>query len=279
MVKQPVSVLLLSEPDYDEFALKYFLLYLNKIQDYYEFAFPEPRDESIFNFYSQDTYDTEELFSSFEQVRSKVGFDFGTAPVFFIVIINSRIDSAKANASDLFWDTRGNTAFITTRKWEGVFAPPSLFEYLMHCVIACLVQMNKKIHLDSHVEVRGCYLDYTYYKENDRVDIALGYVCDRCKTALSEVGPDYYSQLAHVLSRTWIGNIRDFGTVAFNLKNFFNFDIDKDSGFREPEKTRREKIIDWFYSVTNQAATSLVLIIVGAVAGGIAGYVLKGILG
>jgi hypothetical protein len=35
MSRQSVAILLTSEPNYDEFALKYFILNLNKIQNYW----------------------------------------------------------------------------------------------------------------------------------------------------------------------------------------------------------------------------------------------------
>jgi hypothetical protein len=42
-----------------------------------------------------------------------------------------------------------------------------------------------------------------------------------------------------VISRKWIGGISDSGSVAFELKHSFRFDIERDSGFK---KTLWEKI-------------------------------------
>jgi len=36
-----------------------------------------------------------------------------------------------------------------------------------------------------------------------------------------------------VISRKWIGTVSDIGSVAFDLKHFFRFDIDRHSGFNK----------------------------------------------
>lgn len=61
MNRKVVSILLTSKPNYDEFAFKYFLLSLNKIQNYYEFIFPEIREY----YHAGRHYDGNELFNFF----------------------------------------------------------------------------------------------------------------------------------------------------------------------------------------------------------------------
>ena len=41
MNRETVAILLTSTPNYDQYAFKYFVLSLNKIQSLYEFIFPE----------------------------------------------------------------------------------------------------------------------------------------------------------------------------------------------------------------------------------------------
>jgi hypothetical protein len=48
MGKKRVMIFIASEPKYDEFAFKYFILNLNKIQDSFEFHFPISK-EMIFS--------------------------------------------------------------------------------------------------------------------------------------------------------------------------------------------------------------------------------------
>lgn len=252
MRRETVSILLTSEPNYDEFAFKYFLLSLNKLQSYYEFIFPEIRDY----YYVRQYYDTDILFGSFEEeVRPKISFD--DKPDYVINIITSTI------GENLFFECRGNVAFITTIRWEKDFSPPSLFEYLSHCIIASLLFMNEKADLYSHHDTKGCCLDYTFFKMDDRVDIALGYICDKCKNEIIDsIGDGYFAEIINLINREWIGDVNNFGSMAYNLKSFFKFDINKDSGFN---KTFWDKAKENFHEVPKEIIVAVVSAIVGAI--------------
>jgi len=250
MTRRVVSILLTSRPNYDEFALKYFLLSLNKVQSYYEFAFPEMHNY----YYVRRYYDTDALFVSFEeQVRGRIHFE--REPDYLINIVTSTI------GENLFFECRGNIAFITTDTWEKYFSPPSLFEYLSHCVITSLLFMNESVDLQSHRDTKGCCSDYTFFKMNDKVDIALGYICDECREAIiSGTGEEYLAEMMHIISREWIGDINNFATVPYNLKNFFKFDINKDSGFN---KTFWDRAKDQFHEIPKE----VVVLAIGATMG------------
>jgi len=125
--------------------------------------------------------------------------------------------------------------------------------------------MNKTPDLETHYDLRGCCLDFTSFKMNDRVDIVLGYICDQCREALiQKIGKEYYSDIASILSREWIGEVDKFGTVAYNLKNYFKFDINKDSGFN---KTLWEKLRDRFDEILSQSIVALFTAIIGLILG------------
>jgi hypothetical protein len=247
--RKKVAVLLTSKPNFDAFALKYFILSLNKIQSTYEFVFPEINT----SFYDKKYYTRDSLFSSFSEVNKHIGFE--GKPDYFINIIKSRIEQ------NLFWECRSNVAFITTDLWERLFSPPSLFEYLLHCISATLIVF--KTGLGSHTETRGCVLDYTKYKMDDKVDISLGYICDNCKKTIAEgVGLDYLEDISIMISRSWVGDIDTFDSVAYNLKRFFKFDINKDSGFN---KTFWERAKEHFPEIPKEAILMLISVIIGAV--------------
>ncbi len=256
MNRKTVSILLTSEPDYDEFAFKYFLLSLNKIQNCYEFIFPEIRDEVIRDYYRAGRhYDVNELFDLFEKdVKSAIEGYSKTKPDCLINVITASF------GKNLFFWSEGNVAFITTDTWAKYFSPPSLFEYLSHCIIDSLLFMENK-NLSSHHDTKGCCLDYTYFKKDDRVDIALGYICDECKQEIiNGMGKEYFAEIVHIISREWIGNINDFGSTAYNLKNFFSFDINKDSGFN---KTFWEKTKDHFHEIPKEIIVGTVALTMG----------------
>lgn len=257
MNRKIVSILLTSEPNYDEFAFKYFLLSLNRIQNHYEFLFPETHKY----YYTNEYYDIDVLFNLFEEkVEPDIKIYSESWPKYWanINIITSPF------GENLFFACRGNVAFITTHRWERYFSPPSLFEYLLHCIIGCLLFMEN-INLFSHRDTRGCCLDYTFFKENNRVDIALGYICDKCKEKITNtIGKEYLAETLQMISREWVGNIDDFGSVAYNLKNFFKFNINKDSGFN---KTFLEKVKDHFHEIPKEILIVAISLIMGILFG------------
>lgn len=272
MSRKVVAILPNSPPDYNEEALRYFLLSINKIQKYYEFVFPEiqSKNNNLEFYYTTKHYEKDELFSSYKSHASKY-FYFEQKPDYIINIISSAI------GENLFFICDKNISFITTNNWERTFSPPSLFEYLLHCIMASLLFMNEKISISSsHRETRGCCLDFTYYKMDDRVDIALGYICDSCKEKiLQAANKDYLEEIEHIISRKWIGELNQSESVAHNLKKFFNFNINKDSGFN---KTTWEKVIEHFYEIPK----GIILLIAGAIIGIILtniGVIIDSILG
>ena len=192
--REKVAILLISKPNFDEYALKYFILSMNNVQSMYEFVFPEINEY----LYTEKEYTRDFLFDFF--TKAKAGVDFEGEPAYTINILQSHVED------NLFFECRGNVAFITTHMWERLFSPPSLFEYLLHCVSAALIFMHPKIGLESHTETRGCTLDYTRFKMDDKVDISLGYLCDSCKkTILEGAGEDYLKDVSVMISRKWIG--------------------------------------------------------------------------
>lgn len=248
--REKVAILLTSKPNFNEFALKYFILSTNQLQSTYEFVFPEIDTY----FYTEENYEAHLLFASFLDVKQSIKFE--GEPDYFINIIRSKI------AGNLFFTCTANIAFITTDVWEKVFSPPSLFEYLLHCIGATLIFMHPKLDLDSHTETRGCVLDYTRYKMDERVDISLGYLCDNCKKAISDgAGLDYLKDISSIIHRDWIGDINTFDSVAHNLKRFFKFDINKDSGFN---KTFWERAKGHFAEVPKEFLVALISAIIGA---------------
>jgi len=114
-MREKVSILLTSQPNYDEYAFKYFILYLNKIQNYYEFSFPEIQE----TFFDDSYYDADKLFNLFGEKKSAI--NFGGNPDFMINIITASF------GEDLFSEPRENIVFITTDTWGKYYSPPSLF--------------------------------------------------------------------------------------------------------------------------------------------------------
>jgi len=245
-----VAVVLGSEPDFDEWAFKYFILQLNKLQSLYEFSFPLIKQLPFTG--TEDNNDR--LFETFSNIKpdiivsdNRTGYDY------FIVIISFPL------RQNLFCDFKDNVAIITAAAWDKYFAPPSVFEYLLQTVIASLLFMYPEIDLSAHDETYGCVFDYTRSKNDIRVGLGLGYICDDCKEIITKtVGNDIFQEIADIISLKWIGNINTYDTVAYTLKRYYRFDIDRDSGFH---KTYWEKAKEMFIE---KGISTLIGMILGA---------------
>ncbi|SRR6266852_6578360 len=254
MVERRRVAILLGEPsNYDTLAFRYFILALNQLQTLYEFYFPDYEIKFAAQKYSENRL--------IEMIKS-ARHELSPRPDYLIVIITSSI------SGNLFFVTLGRVAAITTDVWEKYFSPPSLFEFLLHCIAANLLFMHPALDLDPHnEEIRGCVLDYTKVKEHDRVDIALGYICDEdaehIRNAIDEA---YLHGMRSVISRRWIGSIDDNGSVAYNLKHFFRFDIARDSGFNKTLWERTRDMLDELPTEGLKAIlTTIITIVVTAV--------------
>ena len=126
--------------------------------------------------------------------------------------------------------------------------------------------MHPSLNLDSHTDTRGCVLDYTRIKADDRIDIALGYICDAdCEDIKRQAGEEYLGQMQFLISRKWIGTIDDPGSVAFEMKHLFRFDITRDSGFNKTFWERaRAKLDEVPFEVIKLIVGALLAILLAA---------------
>ncbi len=245
MERLKTAIIFGSKPNFNKDAFKYFILYVNKIQNIYEFFFPDissyPFEKEIVDF---DT--SNDKISAFVKKHNL------KADHFISIITNSF-------SNNFFFNAENKTSVITTDIWNKYFSPPSLFEYLLHCIYTCLIYSQNVpkgiiltdeqllINIGSHRDTRGCIADFTRQKYDDRIDIVLGYICvEHSKEIETYYGEEYLKQLQLVIDRKWIGNIDDKESVAYKLKNIFKFNINKDSGFN---KNWWDKAKDKFYEI------------------------------
>ena len=226
-MRKKVAVLFLSEPNFDRHACEFMILNLNKIQSCFEFEFPE---FGTCLFPSTGYFRLGDLFSKFRETLEDLQSRGMTRGDYYIGI------TSVSMGENLFWYVEKNTAIITTDTWEKLFSPPSLFEYLVHSLTGALVQMISATKtarfIGSHRETRGCLMDYTFFKKDDKVDISLGYICDECKSQINNVlGEDLTLCIEKMSSRDWIGEVEQTGSVAHSMKKFFKVDLNRDTGF------------------------------------------------
>jgi hypothetical protein len=233
-----IRMFFLSKPNFNEYACKFMVLNLNKIQDCFRFEFPEM---SSYPLSSVEQHQTSNYFGEFSRII-KSNFPDSAKDDYFIGLTTLGLDSNK------FWDKKENMAIITTDSWDRLFTPPSVLEYIIHSIAGSLVQMMSEHEgsqpILSHKETKGCLLDYTYFKEDDKVDISIGDVCDECRLQIvRSLGEEFVSCIGKMASGKWIGEVDSADSVAHGLKKYFKIDLNKDTGFN---KTFFEKAKDSF---------------------------------
>lgn len=260
MKRLKIAILFGTNPNFDKYAFKYFILHLNKIQKTYEFTFPDTREfpfeKGIIDFKT-----------SHEKVNEFVLKNELIANHFITIITNSFNNNYFFNATE-------KTSVITTDIWDKHFSPPSLFEYLLHCIYTCLIYSQvalddanysdeqMMINIGSHSDTKGCIADFTRQKYDDRVDITLGYICDEHKKEIEIFyGKEYLEDIQNVIERNWIGNKDTINSVAYNLKHIFKFDINRDSGFN---KNLWDKIKDRFYEIPGSITGEILKVLLTA---------------
>jgi hypothetical protein len=158
----------------------------------------------------------------------------------------------------------GRFSFITTDYWEKYFSPPSVFEYLLQCIIASLIDMKTDYVIPEHrIETFGSVTDYTRLKVERKASIIIGGIDDNSKELLLDAtNQEYVDGVQKILGRSWIGTVKKEDFVAFNLKKYYKYDIDRDSGLK---KTSWEKIKDTFIDFPKDTVNLIVKIIIAAV--------------
>lgn len=233
MERLKIAIIFGTKPNFDLDAFKFFILYVNRIQKTYEFFFPDV-----------DTY----IYLNKKKYKVNYGTSIQEARNF---ILQEEIESdhtvtilTNSFDNNFFFNTDSDCSIITTDIWDKQFSPPSLFEYLLHCIYTCLIYSQVKmteitdeqmlINIDSHYDTRGCIADFTRQKYDDRIDIVLGYICVEHQNQIEEYyGEEYLNEVKYVIERNWIGDLETKNSPAFNLKHIFKFDIFKDSGFNK----------------------------------------------
>lgn len=257
-----IALLFGTKPNFEHEAFKYFILYVNRIQNIYEFCFPDIIQDYPFKKGRVD------FKSSHEKVNTFIITHNLKADHFIAIITNSF-------NNNFFFNSTKKTSVITTDIWDKHFSPPSLFEYLLHCIFSCLIYSQNVvegteltneqmlINIGSHSDERGCIADFTRQKHEDRIAITLGYICEEHSKEIEVYyGAEYLKQIQSVIDRKWIGDISEKESVAYNLIHIFKFNISKDSGFN---KNWWDKIKDKFYEIPGTLTGEILKIILTAV--------------
>jgi hypothetical protein len=259
--RKRVAIVILNKPNFEELGAKFLVLQLNRIQECFEFEFPEM---DMYPLEKKEYADVGILLAEFSTMVKKKEIK---ADYFIGIVIG-------AIGKNWFWGVSEQFAIITTDVWKKYFVPPSVLEYIIHCITSVLILMSDKSEvIRSHPSTRGCCLDYTALKEEDRIDITLGYLCDECRLLIKEkVGANYLECFEKMHSMEWLGDVTEKGTVAYNLKKYLRIDLSKDTGF---QKTRKEKAKEFAVGLFEDAARHSLSALFGGFIGFVLGWVLS----
>ena len=218
--RKEIGIIFGSEPKFNSEAFKFFILSLNKVQNLFEFYFPDTK-----GFPFNDKYYTEKSLDNFHNNKIKL---FNQEPHHWIIILTNKIEN------NYFSLHLNNCSFITTYGWEKYFSPPSLIEYLFNSILTSILIKDTDFELDFHSETRGSLFDYKRKKIDAKTSVSLGYIGDKEKNIIKKIiSDDYYIEIEKLLNREWIGDKNNFGSIAYILKKNFDYDIQRDSGYKK----------------------------------------------
>ena len=237
------------EQEFDLLPFIFFVLSANAAQQSFQFYFPDPPDGL--------TYSAAE---ARQAKREPVLKSDHHKPVLYDVYVFVTSEYMEGN---LFFVEDGPLVHITTHGWQENFSPPSVFEYLFHSIMCGAIYALTNVHHHEDFTM-GCQFEYTRIKELDRVDIALGFICQEHRRGISaELGEAALADVESLFKFSWLGTPEEWGTVSFKMKDLFNYDLRKDSGYKKRFFERAQANIDgiWF-DMAKELFKGLVLIVV-----------------
>lgn len=230
-MRRRVAIWFEGHQEIDQLAFMFFILSANNVQKTFFFCFPDDDEQDC----------------SYEIAlkRQKLGKPIYLEIYDFYVFITQN-----ELPRNIFFQIEENIARITTATWERYFSPPSIFQYLLHSILCAATYSLSDFRVSSHREfTSGCQFEYTRIKSHDRVDIALGYICDEHQQIVKKtLGAKALKDLKYLFSFAWLGKEEDGESPTHKLKMYFRYDINKDSGYTKSFLERAQPQVDtlWF---------------------------------
>ena len=108
------------------------------------------------------------------------------------------------------------------------------------------ITIESKKPIIEHAPARGCILDDTYDKNDNKIHVSLGYICENCESKIKyQLGQNVLTAIKAICSNNCLGDVNTKLSPAYNLKKYFRVDIDKDTGFKKtPWKKQRTRSQD-----------------------------------
>lgn len=193
MPAYPIEILNFGRPSFD--VHHDVIKKLNSIQDDFIFVSPPERYKFWASRFERDIYTTNYLWDQLRKYRRECK---GFHP-FIIGIVHGYLESEELG--NLFGSNRAEEglAVVTTHDWEKYFAPPPLSVFLTYYFIRYAMSFVCP-DVKGHAETRGCFFDKKYNKNDIKLSMLSGRICDLCHNTFEEAidGHTYNSLLCLV---------------------------------------------------------------------------------
>lgn len=148
---------------------------------------------------------------------------------------------------------------MTSKGWQRKFSPPSVFEYIVISTFKCSLRSFIKNFEEfkgfgDHSETLGCIFDLNNDKKYRRISISNPNLCSSCEEKIQKLEAIFWNKhapnislgqpISKVLSRQWLGSLKEENSPVYNLKRNYGYDVDRNSGFyKKPLEEFRDSII------------------------------------
>lgn len=189
----PIEIINFGKPDFN--THKDVISELNKLQNDIIFYLPPERYELWAAPFERERYKTEYIWERLKEYREACK---GFHP-FILAIVHGALESD--NLSNLFGsrNEKENFAVITTKDWDEYFAPPPLSIYLMYYLIRYSISFICP-SLKNHEETRGCFFDKKINKQDIKLSMQSGKICDQCRSTFENtIDGHIYNSILHLV--------------------------------------------------------------------------------
>lgn len=261
----------------DRLACEYLILSLNREQSVFEFEVHTPEsfthgpdlrgkvdfdsDKIFYQFKDRLSLYQSEIYKITSDPNNIFENDRASLAEYSIAIIEKKVKD------EFYYVSEGKLAIISIGDWKKKYAPPSVLEFLLSTAIGAAVNfLDPKEQISVHIASRGCLFDYNNSLETARYSVLIKHICNSCAERITELlGKDFLQQIKKIVNRDWIGNPKQFGSVAYNLKRVFQYDLVKTKGFKASlvEKTLH-KLSDVFAESIKNIFLAIVILFLSA---------------
>lgn len=260
-----VGIILTSLGDMDIRALKYLVLFQNRLQQSFEFEFLPTPERSMFI----ETLDSSEpinrkvveqnagkFFDEYNNWLTKNASDYWlkhNPPDGFVIL-------STAKFSDNYYATGDDDWYLVALgHWQRHMAPPSIVEFFMTLLIGAAIDTAcGDNYPPRHHATKGCVFDFNANITDARLPVLTGFLCESCCDTIKQSKSEKVVEDAKLLLRKkWLGDATNPTDAATTAKKL-GYDLFHTKGVKQTTWERISAIIQ-------EEAIKTLLMIVGGI--------------